>query len=136
MEQKGNMNPRNVIRRIKWKSVLTVFFVFLAIILVIIGFNPFMTYKGSGDIKIRAWAEPSKVNLNDKSTIWVEIKNQGDEKIWVFLSLKSYDPTIKFLKTNTQNDNETISLGKGESRKIDFKTEISAECSGGFHPEI
>ncbi|MEM2918603.1 MAG: hypothetical protein QXY62_03800 [Candidatus Altiarchaeota archaeon] len=134
MEQKTVQ--RSIIKRIKWKSVALVIFLVAIAFLIILGFNPFLSYKGSGEIKIRSWAEPNKVSLDGKSTIWVEVKNQGSENKRVFISLKSYDPVIKFFETNSQEENKTIFIGKGESRKLDFKIQISASYAGDYGVSI
>jgi uncharacterized membrane protein len=106
---------------------------FLIVIFIIIGFNPFgLDYKGSGEIKIKSWVEPNKVDLSGKSTVWVEVKNDGKEKKRVFISLQSYDPTVKFVDTNTQSQNESISLGRGESRRLDFKIKVLANYGGDY----
>jgi len=131
MEQKITA-PRNIIKRIKWKSVLTFIVVVIAVFLVVIGFNPFLSYKGSGDVKIKSWADPNKVSLTGTSTIWVEVRNQGKENKNVSISLKSYNPIIRFIDTTNQEKIETINLGKGESQKLDFKVQISAENEGSY----
>lgn len=130
MEQKNVQ--RGIIKRIKWKSVALVIFLIAILFFIILGLNPFLTYRGAGEIKIRSWAEPNKVPLNGKSTIWVEVKNHGSENKKVFVFLKSYDPVVKFSKTDSQYSNETIVLGKGESRKLDFNVEISASYVGDY----
>ena len=131
MEQKIAA-PRNIIKRIKWKSVLTFLVVVIAVILILIGFNPFLSYKGSGDVKIKSWADPNKVSLLGTSTIWVEVRNQGKDTRQVSVSLKSYNPVIKFTDTTNQEKIEVVNLGKGESQKLDFKVQLSAENEGSY----
>lgn len=136
MDQGIINKPRNIIKRVKWRSVGIVILAAFLLFLVFIGFNPFISYKGSGDIKIKSWADPGSVGLSDKSTIWIEVMNRGEEKKWIFLSLKSYSPVITFLENNGQEANETMSLGRGESRRIDFKVQVSAEYGGNYGVEV
>ncbi len=135
MEQKIAA-PRNIIKRIKWKSVLTFLVVVIAVILILIGFNPFLSYKGAGDVKIKSWADPNRINLQGTSTIWIDVKNQGNENKNVLVVLKSYDPTIKFSDTNSQEENKTVFIGKGGSKKIDFGIQVSADYSGDYGIKI
>lgn len=125
-------NPRNLLKRIKWKSVSLVIILLLVVFFIVLGFNPLgMDYKGKGDIKIKSWLEPGRVDLEDESTVWVEIKNTGKKSQDVIVSLKTYDPDVKFLD-DTQEKTASRNLGPGESRELDFKVNIKATDGGKY----
>lgn len=125
-------DPRHLIRRIKWKSVFTVLVLLLIVFFVILGFNPFgLDYKGEGDIKIKSWLEPQKIDLKGTSTVWVEVKNDGKYSKDVEIFLETYDPDIKFLG-EVQEKNASVTLGPGESRKLDFKVKAQATYGGSY----
>ncbi len=125
-------NPRNILKRIKWKSVFLAIVILLIVFFIAIGFNPFgLDYKGEGDIKIKSWLEPNKVDLEDSSTIWVEVKNTGKGKETVSVSLETYDPHLRFLD-GTQEKTTAVTLGPGESRELDSEIDIQAIRGGSY----
>lgn len=129
---------KNIISRIKWKSVLGLISVVVLILLILwalpVLFAP--GYKGSGDIQIRSWIEPDRVDLKGKSTVWIEIRNTGDENVEIGVNLRTYDKNLIFEETGNQGINESIKLGPGESRELDFNMNVNAPYGGKYGIKI
>ncbi len=128
--------------RIKWGAVAVVIIAIIIILAVYTKFNPFSgitttlnpVYKGTDALKIRSWVSPDKINLNGRSTAWVDIKNTGEKELSVFVKLKTYDEKLKFIpedEKETQTINKTMEIGPGESRKLDFKIKLFDAIYGG-----
>ena len=124
----------DIISRIRWKSVMVVLLVIVIIAIAFSSVNLFSSgYMGKKDIKIRTWLDPSTVDLNGKSIVWSEVKNTGQEDVWILLNLDTDDPALLFKDTENQSTSEFIKLGPGESRKLDFKIElVYASYSGDY----
>ncbi|HDI73327.1 MAG TPA: hypothetical protein ENF58_04265 [Candidatus Altiarchaeales archaeon] len=129
---------KNIISRIKWKSVFGLISVVVLILLILWAFPALFAprYKGSGDVQIKSWVEPSKVDLKGKSTVWIEIRNTGDENVEVDVNLRTYDKNLIFEETGNQGINESRILGPRESRKLDFKVNVDAPDSGKYGIKI
>ncbi len=125
----------NLIHRIRWSSVFGVIALILFVIL-LISFNPFAPgYKGTGDIRIRSWAEPGSINIKGKSIIHVDIKNFGDENIRVNATLSSRTEKLLF-KDGRKRISRTLILGRGESRKPEFEIRANATDPGTYGIDI
>jgi hypothetical protein len=132
--------PKNIISRIKWKSVtglILVVFLILIFVWAFFVFKPFAPgHKGSGDIQIRSWVEPGRVDLKGKSTVWIDVINKGDEKVNIDVNLETYDKNLIFEQTGNQRINETKALGPRESRELDFRVNVDAPDGGKYGVKI
>lgn len=131
---------RDLISRIKWNAVFGVIALILLILLIVvvfIAFNPLAPrYRGTDDVQIRSWAEPGSTDLKGKSTIYVDIKNSGDENIRVNITLSSRTDKLWFADTGKQQTTRIITLGRGESRKPEFEVRANATDSGTYGIDI
>ncbi len=125
--------------RIKWGAVAVVIIAIIIILAVYTKFNPFSgitttlnpVYKGTEDLKMRSGANPDTIGIDEKSTIWVEIKNTGEKEHNVLINLTTYDEKIRFLRSDSRSINESIKIGPLESRKLEFKVKLFDVKYGG-----
>ena len=104
-----------------------------AIVWVLFTMKPFgQSYKGEGDIQVRSWSDPSRIETSGKSTAKVEVKNAGDDDADVLVKLEAFDPALSFEQTGGQVVNESIRLGRGESRELRFKVVFNATHGGRY----
>ncbi len=131
---------RSIISRVRWNvvfGILASITIILLLAVVFISVKPLDSgYKGEDDIRIRSWAEPATVKLNDESWIWIDIRNTGSNTRLVHVTLESHDPSLRFIDTNNQTIRKDISIGPRESRKPGFPVEINAELSGDYGVRI
>jgi hypothetical protein len=132
-----------LLARIKWKPVaillvvLAVLFVFLFGSLGSMSFNLFApSYKEGGDIRVRSWADPSRVDLKGTANARVDVKNVGKEASNIRVRLETYNPSLLFMDTVSQKANESISLGPGESRELGFKLRFNATYGGRYGVKV
>ena len=122
----------NIISRIRWKSVIILIVAILVIAIAFSSINLFPSgYKGTDDIRVRTWLDPSTINLKGESIVWIEVMNTGKDDIWIRLGLNTDDPALLFRNTGRQNTTEVVKLGPGESRKLDFKVRLDGALYGG-----
>ncbi len=115
----------SVLSKIRWRSVAIV--VGLLIVVAVLFKSLPTSYKTGEDISIRSWADPDKVELNGKTTIWVEVKNVGENEINVTLNVSAYSSSLVFSDPQV----ETVSLGPGEQRNVDFRARLEEAKYGG-----
>ncbi|RLI91897.1 MAG: hypothetical protein DRO65_00790 [Candidatus Altiarchaeales archaeon] len=128
---------KKAIKRIRWNVVFGTIFVVLVIIAAVIHFNPFSSgYKGKGDLLLKSWLKPRKVDIRDTSTIYVELFNRGDEKINVKLHLSSRNLEVTFPESNSTSVEKNIRIGAGEKRIITTKILINASYAGSYGIDI
>lgn len=127
---------KSILSRVRWNVVMGIIATILLVALiavVLVTIKPLDSgYKGEDDIRIKSWAEPSTVKLNDESRIWIDIRNTGSNTRVVHVTLESHDPSLKFIDTNNQTIKKDIAIGPKESRKPGFPVEINAELSGDY----
>jgi hypothetical protein len=132
-----------LLARIKWKPVAILLFVLAVLFVVLFGslgnmsFNLFSpSYKEGGDIRVRSWADPARVDLRGTATARVDVKNVGKEASNIRVRLETYNPSLLFMDTVSQKANESISLGPGESRELGFKLRFNATYGGRYGVKV
>ncbi len=131
---------KSIITRIRWDvvfGILSAILIVLLLAVVFIFIRPLEAgYKGNDEIRIRSWADPSAIKLNDKSTVWIDIRNTGLDTLTVYVVLRSHDPNLIFADTDNQTINKKIVIGPRESRQPKFPVKINTELSGDYGIEI
>ncbi len=137
------MKLNELLARVKWKSVILLLAALAVLGAVFWGaldlkpitlFTP--SYKEGGDIQVRSWADPGRVELRGSSTARVEVKNTGKESNNVLVRLETYNPSLVFDETGAQKANESLSLGPGESRALGFKIKFNATYGGKYGVKV
>jgi hypothetical protein len=132
-----------LLARVKWKPVILLLVLVAVLVAVFWGaldlkpvtlFAP--SYKEGGDIQVRSWADPGRVDLRGTSTARVEVKNVGKESTNVWIRLETYNPGLLFDETGGQKANESLSLGPGESRALGFKIKFNATYGGKYGVKV
>jgi hypothetical protein len=132
-----------LLARIKWQSVIVLLAAIVVLAAIFWGaldlkpvtlFAP--TYKEGGNVQVRSWADPGRVELRGTSTARVEVKNIGKESNNVLIRLETYNPSLLFDETGSQKANESISLGPGESRELGFKLRFNATYGGKYGVKV
>ncbi|MBU4201630.1 MAG: hypothetical protein KKB85_00575 [Candidatus Altiarchaeota archaeon] len=131
------MKPlKSVISRVRWNVVLAIIAAILIVALaavVLVTIKPLDSgYKGEEDIRIKSWAEPSTVKLNDESKIWVNIKNEGSKTYTVHIKLKSPERTLIFTNTTNQTIEQEIKIEPKGERSPEFPIEIDTNLIGRY----
>ena len=125
----------DLLARVKWKSVSALVLLIAAIILVLWALytlKPFQaSYKGVGDVQARFWVEPPKTGPKGTTTVWVEVKNKGQDTRNVSVSLESYSKNLLF-ETREQKISKDVEIGSGESRQLPFKASLNASYGGRY----
>jgi hypothetical protein len=137
------VKPNELLARIKWKPVAILLLVLAVLFVVLFGslgnmsFNLFSpSYKEGGDIRVRSWADPARVDLRGSASARVEVKNVGKEASNIRLRLETYNPGLFFMDTESQKANESVSLGPGESRELGFKLRFNATYGGRYGVKV
>jgi hypothetical protein len=127
---------KDLLARVKWKSVGVVVLVFLlalTLLFILPSMNLFVTpYKGEGDVQARVWADPARVELTGRTSVWVEVNNKGTDAKSVLVRMEIDDKDISFEESGNQKNNKTIQLGSGESRRIGFPVILNASSGGKY----
>ena len=129
------MKVTDLLARVKWKSVLALILLIAVIILVVWGFyvlKPFTAnYKTKGDLSARFWADPARTELRGATTVWVEVKNRGSDKLPVTVTMNTYSKSLLFA-AGEQNMSKGVELGPGESRQLPFSANMNASYAGTY----
>jgi len=139
-----NVKLNELFARIKWKPVALLIIALAVIVVLLFGslgnmsFNLFApSYKEGGDIRVRSWADPSRVDLRGTATARVDVKNVGKESSNIRVRLETYDPpSLLFADSGSEKANESISLGPGESRELGFKLRFNATYGGRYGVKV
>ena len=137
-----NVKLNELFARIKWKPVALLLIALAVIVVLLLGslgnmsFNLFApSYKGGGDIRVRSWADPVRVDLRGTATARVDVKNVGKEPSSIRMYLEPLDPyssSFIFDDTGSQKTNKTLSLGPGESKDLGFIIRFNATYGGKY----
>ncbi|RLI91148.1 MAG: hypothetical protein DRO89_04560, partial [Candidatus Altiarchaeales archaeon] len=101
---------KNLISRIRWNVVISIVAVIVLIIIAVLFFRPGAPhFKCSSGVCINSYAEPSEVSLKGDSTLWIDIKNRGDEDLIIDIKLET-SKVLFFKETNSREISEEVEL--------------------------
>ena len=129
---------KNLISRIRWNVVISIVAVILLIIIAVLYFKSvYFTphFKCSNGVCINSYAEPSEVSLKGDSTLWIDIKNRGDEDLIIDIKLET-SKVLFFKETNSREISDEVELRPGESIKLNFDVKANASYPGTYRTDI
>jgi len=127
---------KNLISRIRWNVVISIVAVIVLIVIAVLFFKPGAPhFKCSNGVCISSYAEPSEVALKGDSTLWIDIRNKGNENLIIDIKLET--SKVLFLKeTNSREISKEIELGPGENIKLNFDVKANASYPGTYRTDI
>ncbi|OYT41648.1 MAG: hypothetical protein B6U86_01985 [Candidatus Altiarchaeales archaeon ex4484_43] len=127
---------KNLISRVRWNVVISIVAVIVLIIIAVLFFRPGAPhFECSNGVCIDSYAEPSEVSLKGDSTLWIDIKNRGDEDLIIDIKLET-SKVLFFKETNSREISDEVELRPGESIKLNFDVKANASYPGTYRTDI
>ncbi len=125
---------RSVLLRLRWERILVIIFLICAVGIILYLVVPSLISNGCemyGDICVRSWADPKRINLNADtgsvvSTIWVDVKNMGENDLIVDIGATTpptTPPSMEFMHENDGDANITNDGSRIEQLNITMRPE-------------
>ncbi|ODS42402.1 MAG: hypothetical protein MSIBF_03500 [Candidatus Altiarchaeales archaeon IMC4] len=131
---------KTALSKVRWKSVIALLVVLAVLAVALNSFiHPDCTAKDG--ICINVWADPDKINVYEGSTVWVDVKNVGEEVMEVSVDLKAWDESLRFKGGDSNfvlnNDSAVVSIAPGENRRVDFAMKlVGAKNPGKYRIDV